>query len=324
MADNIKIIYKIRKNCKDKTLTSGRNSPIVQEKKCSRVKRGRRVKRFLSFLVAAALLAAAVFFIVEKKDLILEKKEQLFSHTEQVSGNSAGALYDIDEAAVFRQDQPILNGSIDRTVLEGCDRVCSLSVTLGGGTLKLQDSGDESFYYETKNADKLQLYAEDNVLYVKAIRTNGYQKEMEINLYVPAAFLYESVELHVGAGRLVCTGVECKEMTAAVEAGELILEKVKVREQATCSVGAGHLQAGAEISQKLQVECTAGGADLELTGAETDYDYRILCSAGKIRVGEKQYTALSETKEVSNDAGKQIELQCSLGSISVTFGESLP
>lgn len=228
-------------------------------------------------------------------------------------------LYHLDDVEVFDDNVEILSGDIEKCQIDGTEAVTKLDITVGGGVLQVSDSGDDNFYLEAENAEKLQVYTEGNELKVKAIKTKEYQDDMEIRLYVPGSVPFEDVSVELGAGQINIADITCKNLEAEVGAGELVVNNTEVTLDADFSVGAGHIQAQVSVLGNLEAECSMGGAEFVLKGQETDFNYEIECAAGQVRVGSEAFQALATEKDIDNGASKNISLNCALGAIEVEF-----
>ncbi len=246
-------------------------------------------------------------------------------------------LYDLDEIEVFDEDREIQSGDISFSRLPVSD-IRRLHISLGGGEFAIRQSEDENFYLEAKNADRLQVYGENNTLYLKAIRTRVHHMDTVISLYIPEepyeelelalgagvlrlqdALAFLEADIEVGAGQMFLENLTCNSLTVEVGAGELIGKNLTVRESADWSVGVGHLQVQGTVEGDLDVACSMGSAELTLADEEAAFNYEIECAAGTIQVGGTEFAGLSAEKSLYNHAKKDMNLDCQMGAIEVTF-----
>lgn len=247
-------------------------------------------------------------------------------------------LYDLDDIEVFDKDREIQSGDIALTQLSVSD-IAKLHISLGGGEFEIRRSEDESFYLEAKNAERLQVYGENDTLYLKAIRTRAHNMDARITLYIPDEVSYEELNLalgagilrmedaiscleadiEVGAGQMFLENLTCSSLKLDVGAGELIGKNLTVRTSAEWSVGVGHLQVDAAVDGDLEVECSMGSAELTLAGDEEAFNYEIECAAGMIQIGSMEFAGLSSERSLDNNAEKEMALDCQMGAIEVTF-----
>ena len=83
----------------------------------------------------------------------------------------------------------------------------------------------------------------------------------------------------------------------------------------------GGVEATGNIRSKEDVECAVGSIDLKLAGKETDFNYNFEGAMGSVTVGKSEYSGIAQERSVDNDAAKDLELECSMGSITVKFTE---
>lgn len=300
----------------------------------------------LILIIAGLVILIAGSVAGGKYDVIRMVKNGELSYTlsDWSFGFGGDALFSIDDQNVFDQDVPVLSGNVEKyKIAEGS--VTSLHITVGGGELILCDSEDGSYYLEAKNAEKLQATEKQGTLAVKAMRTGssieiGDSKAMTLYLYVPKEVDYDSVELNLGAGRMelssiqtrklmvdadagqvVLSDISCEELAGDVGAGEVLVKNAKVKKNAEFSVGAGHIEAWLDVQEELRAECSVGQIALKLEGKEEDFNYEISCAAGEIKVDKSSYAGLSQERSIQNDAPKNMNLECSMGAINVTFTE---
>lgn len=250
----------------------------------------------------------------------------------------ADRLYDLDEVKVFDEDREIQSGDIALTRLPVSD-IADFHISLGGGEFEIRQSEDESFYLEAKNADRLQVYEANNTLYLKAIRTKVHNMDTRITLYIPGGISYRELDLElgagvlrledalsfleadieVGAGQMFLENLICGSLKVDVGAGELVGKNLTVYDSAEWSVDAGHLQMDAAVEGDLDVECSVGSAELTLAGDEAAFNYEIECAAGMIQVGSMEFAGLSAERSLNNNAAKEMDLNCQMGAIEITF-----
>ena len=62
-----------------------------------------------------------------------------------------------------------------------------------------------------------------------------------------------------------------------------------------------------------------GELKLTLVGTQTDFNYDLSCGMGELKVGDDSYNGLAQEKQINNNAAKNMELECAMGSIVVEF-----
>lgn len=318
------------------------------------------MKRFIKFCLIAALILIVVGLVIGTAgsvagggyDVIrmirngeLSINGDFFHHhffddEYDLEVSEEETLFDIDDIDIFEEGKEVLSGDIAKTRLEDTS-VKKLDITLGGGELVFKESEDGAFYLEASKAEKLQFYVEDDTLKLKAVRTRANQNHMKVYLYIPKDIFYEEIEIELGAGAIKLEGlsdvgkldvdigagaltlseIECEELDAGVGTGELILHETVIRGDTELEVNAGHISGDAQVHGDLDVKCAMGAAELTLAGCEEDFNYRVQCAAGEVRFGSQAFTAVAADREIDNGAAKQMDLDCSLGGIIISFEE---
>ncbi len=247
--------------------------------------------------------------------------------------------FELGDVSIFDNDYRVMNGDVSRYAL-GTD-IRSLEIEVGGCTLTVKESEDDTFYVEAENVTKFQGYVEGDTLHIKAVNKHGVTvndiDRRSITLYVPADYRYDSVEvslgagvmhcadlyaekveLEIGAGQFLAEGVEARELAMEVGAGEIVLENINVQEMQG-EAGMGNLELSGSIGRKADLECGMGNITLELSGKEGDYNYQIDAAMGNVDIGSNSYSGLAQERRVNNGASTDLELECAMGNISITF-----
>ncbi|MDL2300832.1 DUF4097 domain-containing protein [Lachnospiraceae bacterium OttesenSCG-928-D06] len=250
------------------------------------------------------------------------------------------AVVDFQGATIFKNDQEILTGDVSLMQLANIDEIQKLKLEIGGCIFRVEESEDNNFYLEGENVGKLQVYTKGDSLYLNVLRSATVLNEIkksQIVLYIPEYSYYEEVEISFGAGIMESCAMytdelelslgggsisidylEAEEVSISIGAGEVILEEMEVSE-IKASVGAGNMELTGNISKVAKLECAAGNISLNLEGDLEDYDYNIECVLGNVNLDGTTYQSLASARKIENGANKEIEINCSIGNISVTF-----
>ncbi len=249
--------------------------------------------------------------------------------------------YDISEDTIFDRDRDILKGDVDK-YCPG-ENIRRLDIELGGCRLETRDSEDGAIYLETAGVQKFQGYAEDGTLYIKASAGAVVNwREMGSNwitLYLPDGYTFEEVEaevgagsldfvdlnaaevsLHAGAGSILAQHGEIGELKISVGVGAVEIYSMKIREL-EAEVGMGAFVLDADILDHADVECSMGNVEMTLAGRETDFDYHLEGSMGNIDLGSESMYRLNQERDISNNASKQMDIECFMGNITISFTE---
>ena len=224
--------------------------------------------------------------------------------------------FDIDDATIFDKDEAIESGNIERTF----EHINALHVEIGGCALEILDSENDSVRVVTENVGKFQAYQKGNELRITSTRKAKENAEnSRITLYLPAGYSWQEVDLEVGAGQIQAESLKINELDITVGAGEIRLSGMEVG-SVGAEVGVGNFVAQGIVTRSIEAECAMGNLELQLAGSRTDYDYELQCVAGNIKIGEEQYGGgVAKEQKINNGAGRRVDLECSMGNITVTF-----
>ena len=111
------------------------------------------------------------------------------------------------------------------------------------------------------------------------------------------------MDLNVGAGRAVVKRFQTKDLNV--------------------DCGAGQAKLNGDFTRSAEIECGVGELDLTLSGTQEDYDYVLKSGMGEIRLGGGRYSGLGVDKKITNNAGKSLTIDCSIGTAEVSFAKNL-
>lgn len=252
--------------------------------------------------------------------------------------------WDWDESDIeFKNEYEVSKGDVDR-FCPGED-IRKLELELGGCTVCFVSSESQYLSLEADNAYKFQSYLKGNTLHVKAEgKSMAMENWMEsescnITLYVPEGYVFDEVELNlgagyvqlgdlyaqkasleVGAGEIDIHYAEVPKMDISIGAGSVMVTEMEVNEL-EAEVGMGSFQAEGEISHKADIQCSMGYVELYLRGEESDFNYEVEGAMGYIEIGGMDFGSFSQERKIDNGASKSIEVECSMGSICILFME---
>lgn len=247
--------------------------------------------------------------------------------------------YDINDEMNFSPEHEILTGKVDKYYVG--ENVQKLDIQTGGGEFRVEASGDNSFYIEATNVGKLQTYMEEETLIVRT--TSGSQKWNDlqgdkITLYIPQSFHYSEICMELGAGKMEIAGLESDHIVLKVGAGQIDAEQLTAQvletnvgmghldmsgievENLEAEVGAGGMAATGTVKGDAGVKCSMGSLSLQLSGSETDFNYHLIGTMGNISLGGQGYNGVGMQREIDNSAEKSLTVECSMGNITIQFG----
>ena len=260
---------------------------------------------------------------------------------ENVDSMMEDEIYSVEDYGISYDDsKEILTGDVEKGRII-CGDISGLRVEVGGCDFRIEKSQDDNFWIEAKNVDKLQAYAEGDVLRIISSRNskivNDDFKTVRIILYVPENYAFDRAFLELGAGNLTASELNAGTAELKVGAGRIALENLKSENtmvgigaggveikkiqtgKLSCDAGAGAAEIRGRVDGDCNIVCAVGGISLVLENDEKEFDYRLDCTMGHISLGKQEYAGLSQEKKIDNGGDKKMELNCSLGNISVKF-----
>lgn len=145
-----------------------------------------------------------------------------------------------------------------------------------------------------KDGHTLEIRAEKNIF---SSGTNG-----NITIIVPKGYVFDKVDLEMGAGQADISDLCANILDIEVGAGQADLLNVDVQ-YFNASTGAGQIQA-------------------ELVGNETDYNYDVECGIGEIVIGNNSYGGFGRDTNIENPgAERKLNVECGVGQIVIEFQE---
>ncbi len=188
--------------------------------------------------------------------------------------------------------------------------------------MTMKESEDGDFHVNVENAGGYQGYVKSGNLCIRGISKTTVGIEAQscvIQLFVPSNFLFEEMELFLGAGQISANAdLSADNMQIELGAGEIILDSLTANEL-EAEVGMGSLEITGDIIETADVECAMGNILLSLVGEETDFNYRLDVAAGDVSIGDRSFGGMAEERDIDNNASKDIGVECAMGSICIDF-----
>lgn len=197
-----------------------------------------------------------------------------------------------------------------------------IEIEYGAGTLNIfyDDVSDIQIIQKNVLDFSVQSEEEEQWLYIEG---NKYVKDaasdVELTVILPKNSKLKEFDLEFGAGVANLSDLQADEVSIEVGAGVINLSGIEAGTMAL-EVGTGELVAKNTSVQTLDVETGLGEADIEISGAETDYNYDIACGMGDVTVGEVSYAGMGTEQNVTNSsAGRYMDIACGMGAVNVHF-----
>lgn len=188
----------------------------------------------------------------------------------------------------------------------------AMEIDIEKGTLYIR-SGD-SFSYSRENGGQAGYEIADGVL---RIDQSGDHKTV---LTLPQGEEFDSLLLTVGEGHVyVESALSLGTLELSVARGEVTVSGVSVTESSDIDVGQGSVFLTGDPGSSVTAVSRQGHLGMELSCAQSDYNYEIDLSNGNIHLGGENYHGRSFSDSIDNGAERTMALSCAMGDLSVEF-----
>lgn len=198
--------------------------------------------------------------------------------------------------------------------------VTALDLDVDAASVTIQEGDD--FRVESENAPGLTAELDgDGVWKIRykdrVVLVGGHTARILVTL--PRGVRLEKAELTLGAGKLEGAGLWASELDCEVGAGSIALTEVTVETSAELQVDAGSLALSGDLSKaSVDGRCSMGELTLTTTRPER-YGYRVENSMGRVQLDDERFNGMSSSGRRDEDAPVLYGLECSMGTITVTF-----
>lgn len=245
--------------------------------------------------------------------------------------------YDIDENMIFDDNFEIFSGDAQAQFADV--EIGMLDIEVGGCNFVINESTDDVFRVNAEGTRRFQCFVKDRTLYIKGtvktvVDTNN---QCQITLSVPEGFTFAEVDAEIGAWVMDLGSISADKMDMEVGAcqitadtlvadtlnvtvgmGEVVIEDMQVN-KLDAEVGMGNFRADGTVSEKADVECAMGNIEMEIAGAQKEYNYDIECGMGNVDIGDNSYSGLANEQSIDNGADRKMDVECAVGNISIRF-----
>lgn len=195
-----------------------------------------------------------------------------------------------------------------------------IEIKLRYDELILQKYDGDVMKIEVKNdqAGNVKVHCEDKEL---KISSSAKVRKRSVIVSYPEGAQFAKMEIEVDAGTVeLLDDLSVQELDVQVGAGTLENSGALKAKKAEIEVGTGTVALQELTVSELNGECGLGSMELELTGKETDYNYKLECGIGAITIDDEDFAGIVGERKINNPgASGKIELECGMGSITVDF-----
>ena len=146
-----------------------------------------------------------------------------------------------------------------------------------------------------------------------------HNSAMKLTMILPRDVELEEMHLEIGASDARVQDIITKELVFVVGAGQAKMSNLSA-EKFELEVGAGEAIAENLSAKELDIEAGVGRVDIEIAGAEKDYNYDVECGIGEVAVGTHSWSGLGATQSITKDGAiHQMHISCGIGEVNVHF-----
>lgn len=205
------------------------------------------------------------------------------------------------------------------------------SISFGDSNHKLHSTNSSSEHYQFQNncsnldievlAGNLEIYYDDvDEIEVEQNGVSNFESRVDgdtlqisggkklsvnnsggnIKIIVPKGYVFDEVDMEIGAGQAEIDGLCAKAMDIEVGAGQADITNLDV--------------------QHFNASAGAGKINTELIGSESDYNYDVECGIGEIIIGRSSFEGFARDTYIENPgAEREIDVECGVGQIAISF-----
>lgn len=237
----------------------------------------------------------------------------------------ADEVYKFSKAEIKKLDINIKYGML--TIETHSEDYIAVTTTQADSDFKCKKSGNT-----LKIEDKRREYL-GGILY------NEYEGSY-VHVFVPEDMFFEEIDIEVGAGDANVETLNCADISIEVGAGTFTGQNIISNKKAKFEVGAGRMDImelksketklengvgetiiSGTIAGDMTINCGVGSVQLDILGAESDYNYDIDRGIGTIRIGEIEFSGLTGRKRIDNNSDTDVKIDCGIGSVQLDFFE---
>ncbi|MEY8353758.1 DUF4097 family beta strand repeat-containing protein [Lachnospiraceae bacterium 54-53] len=206
-----------------------------------------------------------------------------------------------------------------------------LDIEARGGKVVLEEdpSADRVRIFCNRDETHWSVNGDKDELELKVYPGSGDDSGLLVTILVPVDYRFTGVNIksaHTGRIRdreapaplIMAQSLSADEMELEAKAGAIKIDGGNA-ETLVIASDAGAVDFSGTTTGDIEAECRVGAVRLKLDGLKEDYNYKIRCSLGAVKIGDESSAALKSSKKVDNGAGKNMDLECITGAIQVGF-----
>lgn len=196
-----------------------------------------------------------------------------------------------------------------------------MEISVGAGQLEIKYHSEDFIKLEVGKNDQMQCFIEDNtVKIIGGLFKDNTNLDSGMTVYLPEEFIYDKLTIEVGAGSINADALLAKEAVIDVGMGNVEISDMSVG-SLEAYVGMGNIEMQGTINEDVVVDCGMGQIIMDISGSSEDFNYELDCGMGSLSVeGVFSIAGIGE-QSIENNATKDMEISCGMGSVEVAFGE---
>lgn len=284
------------------------------------------MKRFTKTALILSGVAAGIGVICMVVSIIMGMTKDGFIHMVEdgrfsfrFGRNNAIHIFDFDD-----EPEDMKDGTV--TIDEVGEGVLNIDLEYAGGKLEICYGDVENIQLEKKNAAGISWsYEEDTLHIVEKETVFSDYADVSLKIILPENTTYGEINLEIGASQATIDGITADEIDIIVGAGQANITNLHAKEVGL-EVGAGEANVTNLNVENLDMEVGVGQVDVQVCGAESDYNYNVECGIGSVKIGDNSYDGLgaefnSAHHNDNNHTDRLIDIECGIGEVVVKFTE---
>ena len=202
--------------------------------------------------------------------------------------------------------------------------ISKLDIELSAGEVEVLVADGSNVEIETEGMSKklkLRCYQEEDTLVIdseKDVTEIVNQSLGTIYVYLPKDFVLDDAKINVQAGTLFIEEIYANELSVDVGACEADIQYFSA-DEVDFDCGAGEITVWGDAKKAIDIDCGMGRIYFYALDNEENYNYDLACGIGEIVCGSHTCSGIGSDQKVSNNASKDMNIDCGVGEVIVEF-----
>ena len=178
-----------------------------------------------------------------------------------------------------------------------------IDIELLAGNLVVKAANVDKIEVKQDGVPNFQSQMKGDILQVRGGKKMSLNNKFgSITIFLPKEYVFDEIDLEIGAGKATFEEICAQTMDIEVGAGQVEMKELHVQ-FFNASTGAGQIAA-------------------EFVGRECDYNFDIECGIGEIIIGDEFYSGLAKDTIIRNpNAENEMDIECGIGQVEISFQE---